>query len=610
MWNQYRKVSYIFITRLLVSIQILLYALLPIEAAAINYDKNYSVNIEAPNASKDLKNLLKKWQKKLNDKNTKHEIEINNFSYRFNQDHLLLKQLLESEGYYQPEIKANFNEEKNQADFVVIDEAPYLFGKIEIAINGHVVEATDKLEINVPEIKVLNSQSNQRAIIFKVKSDEEYIKEWVEKNNCLFTYSISHKAVINHLTHRISITYSIDYMGNKITYGDIRFSNLKTIDELYLVSLLPIKKGECFKRSSLNNAKVSLRKTKLIDSIEMILPKSPNSDGSVPIKFVVTEGPHRTVKFGANYSTDIGVGISTGWEHRNFLSHGEKIYADLSIAEIEQKLAVELEKPFFIRPDQKLKISGSIEKEDKKAYKNKGMGISGIIERDYGNKWIAGTGTKYEFAHTIDQNNDDKTMLLSVPIFASQDKRNNLLDPQRGWTVKFSVTPAFDTLDTSTSFIKNYVNVTYYTPTFNSDKSTLALRVAFGSITGASSNTVPATERFYGGGSGSIRGYAYQLVGPLDKDNKPLGGRSLIELSTELRFRVLNDYGVVPFADCGGSFASKFPNSKEKILCGAGMGLRYYTLFGPIRVDFAKPLNKRAGIDAPFQLYFSIGQSF
>jgi translocation and assembly module TamA len=610
MHKQYRKINYIFIIYVLIITQILICFLLPTEVSAFNDNKNYySINIGSKNAPKDLKNILKEWQKKLNNRPIYTEVEVNYFNYRFEQDHLLLKQLLESEGYYQSEIKASFNEEKHQADFTVIVEDPYLFDKIEISINGYLIDAIERLEINIPEVKSLNAQLNHKAIISKVRSDERYIEKWIEKNNCLFTYNISHKAIINHLTHRVNITYFIEYT-NKATYGDIIFSGAKTIDEGYLISLLPIKKGECFKRSSLNNAKLSLRKSRLIDKIEIVLPEVPSSDGSVPIKFIVTENPHRTVKFGANYSTDIGAGISTGWEHRNVLSHGEKISTNLLIAEIEKKLDIELEKPFFIRHDQKLKIAGSIKKEDNEAYQSNGVEVSGAIERDYANQWIAGIGTKYEFERIIDQDNDEKTMLLSLPIFASQNKRDNLLDPQEGWSLNFSAAPAFDTIDVSTSFIKNQFSGTYYTPISETGKSVLAIRTSFGSITGASSNTIPATERFYGGGSGSIRGYGYQMVSPLDKENKPLGGRSLLELSTELRFRISDNYGVVPFLDCGSSFTSKFPNSGDKMLCGTGIGLRYYTTFGPIRMDFAVPLDKRAGIDNSFQLYFSIGQSF
>lgn len=595
------KKNYIFI----IMISVFICALKPNNSQANNSNEdNYTLEIKLNEAPKELEKSLKLWQDKINNRPAPSEAEESYFNYRFEQDRILLNKFLESEGYYKAKIESSFNTIDHKADFIINIGEKYLFDKVVI-----LPISTHKNKIITPEIKDLNVKSNQIAKTSKVIADESYIEKWIEKKNCLFEYKVTHQATINHLTNRVNITYSITY-SRESTYGDITFSGSKTIDELYLISLLPIKTGECFKRSELNNSKLSLRKSNLLDSIKLILPNSPNANGSVPLKFIVTDKPPRTIKFGSNYSTDIGAGISAGWEHRNILSHGETISTHLSLADIERKFEVDLEKPFFIRSDQKLKLSSSIRKEDNEAYHSNGFGASGSVERSYNDKWIAGIGTKYDFEHIIDQDNDENTMLLSTPIFASQDKRDNIIDPQNGWTLNFSTAPGFDTIDTSTSFIKNYTNGTYYSTISESNRSVLALRATFGSIIGASSNTIPATERFYGGGGGSIRGYGYQKVSPLDDQNDPLGGRSLVELSTELRFRIANDYGVVPFIDCGSAFTSNFPESHNNLLCGAGIGLRYYTLFGPLRIDLAAPLNKRSGIDDPFQFYFSIGQAF
>lgn len=561
------------------------------------------VKVKLNHSPKELEDALKKWEDKLNSRTLPTEVEDNYFSYRLSQDHILLNNFLESEGYYQAKIQSSFDINNNQENFIVNITEAYLFGEVKILTQG-----VAKNKIIVPDIKNLNAKTNQIAKTSNVLKDEELVEKWIEKNNCLFEYKIIHQAILNHITKRVNITYYVTYSMDA-SFGDITFSGSNTIDELYLTSLLPIKKGECFKRSELNSAKSALRKSNLIDKIEVKLPVSPDLDGLVPVEFSVTDKPPHTVKFGASYSTDLGAGISAGWEHRNIMSHGESLYTSLSITEIERKFETDLVKPFFIRSDQKLKLSSYISKENNDAYRSTGLGISGRVERDLGNKWLVGVGTKYNFEHVIDQDNDEKIMLISLPIFASQDRRDNILDPQNGWTLNFINSPGFDTIDIKTSFVKNYAIGSYYIPLSNSN-SVLALKTSLGSITGASSTTIPATERFYAGGASSIRGYGYQMVGPLDNDQKPMGGRSLIEISSELRFRISDDYGAVTFMDCGNSFKSKFPEISYKLLCGAGIGLRYYTLFGPLRIDAARPLNKRSGIDDSFQLYFSIGQAF
>src|SRR6185503_11283270 len=112
---------------------------------------------------------------------------------------------------------------------------------------------------------------------------------------------------------------------------------------------------------------------------------------------------------------------------------------------------------------------------------------------------------------------------------------------------------------------------------------------------------IPADRRFYSGGGGSIRGYGYQLVSPLDGSGKPVGGRSVIETSLEARFRLTRTIGLVPFIDAGSVSNSSIPGKDVSIRTAAGLGLRYYTSVGPLRADFAMPLNKRPGIDDGFQ---------
>ena len=137
----------------------------------------------------------------------------------------------------------------------------------------------------------------------------------------------------------------------------------------------------------------------------------------------------------------------------------------------------------------------------------------------------------------------------------------------------------------------------------------LALKGVVGTIGGANRDDVPADLRFYAGGGGSIRGYPYQKVGPLE-DHEPKGGRSLVEVSAEVRFKITEKIGLVAFLDGGNAFASSFPDPGETLRWGAGGGVRYYTPVGPLRLDVGVPLERREGIDDPYQVYISLGQAF
>jgi translocation and assembly module TamA len=142
------------------------------------------------------------------------------------------------------------------------------------------------------------------------------------------------------------------------------------------------------------------------------------------------------------------------------------------------------------------------------------------------------------------------------------------------------------------------------------ERFTLAGRVRLGTIVGASADRIAPTRRYYAGGGGSVRGYGYQAIGPRDLNNSPIGGRSLGELSLEARFRFgsLNQFGVVPFIDAGSISPDPWP-SVEEMRIGAGLGLRYYSNFGPIRIDVGTPLNPQPG-DSRIGVYVSLGQAF
>ncbi|HOQ89458.1 MAG TPA: BamA/TamA family outer membrane protein, partial [Candidatus Hydrogenedentes bacterium] len=138
----------------------------------------------------------------------------------------------------------------------------------------------------------------------------------------------------------------------------------------------------------------------------------------------------------------------------------------------------------------------------------------------------------------------------------------------------------------------------------------LAARLRAGIMVGEDFETVPADLRFYAGGGGSVRGYEYQTAGPLDRDEDPLGGRSLLETSVELRRRLTDKIGLVTFVDSGTVYRQGWPDFSEPLRVGAGIGVRYATPMGPLRLDLATPINRRDGVDPAIQVYFGFGQAF
>jgi len=252
-----------------------------------------------------------------------------------------------------------------------------------------------------------------------------------------------------------------------------------------------------------------------------------------------------------------------------------------------------------------------VAQENLDAFESDSITISGNINRDITEHFTVGVGSKYRLSQVNDDGVEDTFGLLSFPLSAQYDRRNNVLDPQQGFFASGVVEPFFDTIEGDTAFIRSRLNGSYYhTLSAISYKPTFALRASTGSITGTATADIPADERFYAGGAGSVRGYPFQKLGPLDGQNDPVGGRSYVEVSGETRLRFSEEWGGVLFVDGGNAYDEVIPTFSKKMRWAAGLGARYYTSFAPIRADIAIPLDKRSGIDDNFQFYISIGQAF
>ena len=187
---------------------------------------------------------------------------------------------------------------------------------------------------------------------------------------------------------------------------------------------------------------------------------------------------------------------------------------------------------------------------------------------------------------------------------------NSLLDPTKGRTLFLRIVPTTQIVNPKVSYVINTITGIIYKPLTESKNIVLAAKGSLGSIWGSSDIRIPPPERFYIGSESTLRGYNYMTVSPLDENNKPIGGRSMMVFTLETRYRFNEEFGAVAFYEIGNAFMDIIPQFTKKQRQSIGGGLRYHTPVGPLRFDVAFPLNRRPGIDRAFQFYFSIGQSF
>jgi translocation and assembly module TamA len=359
----------------------------------------------------------------------------------------------------------------------------------------------------------------------------------------------------------------------------------------------------------MEQAQRKLRASGLFSIVRIETTREPDEQGRVPITLTLQERKHRSVGAGLSYQTDEGFGATASWENRNLLGGGEKLGLKATYSNFTLSGEAGLLKPFFVRPDQTLRLWTKIARDTPDAYTSNYIESGLAVSRDIKESLQVGAGIRFKTSEVTQLGVTDQYNYFSLPLTLQSDTSNDPLDPVRGSRLGLEVAPYDDLFGSDPSFVKSTGRFTHYFHLLQEPSLVFAGAATAGAIVGADAEEIPADERFYAGGGGSIRGYPYQTVSPL-VDGVPVGGRSLATCSLELRLKLTERFGVVGFLDGGNVFESTYPDFSEPFLWGTGVGLRYYSPVGPFRLDVAFPLDRRPEIDDSFQIYVSLGQAF
>jgi translocation and assembly module TamA len=283
-------------------------------------------------------------------------------------------------------------------------------------------------------------------------------------------------------------------------------------------------------------------------------------------------------------------------------------------AKLDSRIGVDLALPHWRTPDQTLTIDAAAYQSNTDAYDVTGVGIRADAQRHFTKTSYLTLGGSLDFGRTRELKPGTLTSLgrdvttLAVLADLALDHSNDPLNPTRGWRVNGRAEPTLLVGQGTEPYLKVQTGGSAYLPFDRQATTVLAGRLHLGAILDGTVADIPAPQRFYAGGGGSVRGFAYQAVGPRLADNTPQGGLSVAEGSLELRHSLTGNWGIVAFVDAGAVGVQGVPSFKDAGV-GVGLGARYNLPFGPIRVDVAAPVSGRKD-GAPFQIYVSIGQAF
>lgn len=405
--------------------------------------------------------------------------------------------------------------------------------------------------------------------------------------------------------------------GPVATLGEISLQGLSDVDEGYVRRRLLLNYGDPYRPDALEKARQDLASCGVFSAVRILPAEQLDAQGRLPVALLFTERPKRAVNIGAAFSTDLGGSFSSTWQHRNLFGWAERLNLTAALMQIGgnsttgigYKGNAEFVKPDFLQRDQTFQANLGGIKQSLIAYDQKAIMGNALLSRKFADYWSASIGVAGEQSQITQNGQTNDYTLLSLPLALKYENANSLLDPTQGWRASVSVTPIQPLVGTNHDlfFVMQATSSAYF-DLLEPGRSVLALRGTVGSVEGASQSDLPPDKRFYAGGSATVRGFRYQSIGPQTLTGNPLGGTGLAAGTLEFRQRILEDYGAVVFADVGQVNTNGLPFTGIWRL-GAGLGARYYTAFGPVRLDVAMPVNKQPD-SGNFEVYIGLGQAF
>lgn len=562
----------------------------------------YEVKVESADDS------LRKYLLEVSDAHAREDhkpASIGVLKHRAKSDLPKLYDALRARGYYDGQIRLRIEEKTSASVIFAVESGPlYRLGQCRV----------DNLDTNShyqsPSLQELGLILGEPAEASRVLTAENRLLTDVQVAGHALAKLSERDVLVNHDTRTMEVALRIE-PGPTALLGDVNFIGAPGVKTHFLQTLIPWKFNTPYQPKLLDDLRQTLVETDLFTTIRVQPGDRLNSRGQIPIHTELTERFHRTFKTSLGHNVTKGPAISLGWWHRNTFSAGERLSFEGTFSGIGYSFDAKYRQPSFYRPDQALVIDGRTAQEDTDAYTTVTSSVSVGLERQLRKNmtFTLGPALRFSKVEDLDTKNTDNVGLLSFPIKFDWDFSDNHLNATQGGHFFLLGVPYVEIFNTDLYFGKLLGKYSHYLELLDQHRLILAGRVALGATPGVNRDALPADERFHAGGGGSIRGYGYQMAGPLNIDGKPIGGASLLELSAEARIGITQDLSGVLFVDSGGAFEQMFPNSGD-FLVGVGVGIRYTTPIGPLRFDIGVPTKKREQFDDAFQLYLSIGQAF
>ena len=530
-------------------------------------------------------------------------------------DYTRLVEMLYAQGYYSAVVRIGIDgreaalidpfQEPATIDEVIVfvDPGPrFRLGQAQIAPLGGDNPPVEEFRSGAPALATVVRNAAQTAV-----------GDWRERG---FPKAeiVDQSIAARHPTARLDVDVRIA-PGRRARFGDTTVTGQTTVREPRVRQIAGLPKGERYATSEVERAAGRLRKTGTFRSVQIDQAEAVEPDGTIDMEITVIDRKPRRIGGGVEVSTFSGLNLTGYWLHRNFLGGAERFRVEGEISQIglqaegiDYALSFRFERPAVYGPDTLFFAEAGLAYEDEPDYLERRAELTVGVSRQF-NEFLTGElGLGLSYSEVTDRFATPETtrtlQIVSLPTALTYDKRDDPLDATSGFFLRGAATPFYETVDGAPG-----AHLTFdgraYRAYGQEERFVTATRLQLGALVGPEAEDAPPGMLFYSGGGGTVRGQPYQSL-EADYDGVSLGGRSFAAASGELRYGVTDTIGVVAFADAGYVGAELFEDGEWH--AGAGLGLRYKTPVGPIRLDVAGPVAGDTGDGV--QIYIGIGQAF
>ena len=534
---------------------------------------------------------------------------------RLTEDSKLLQRLLHAEGWYDAKVETRIDRaaDAGGAATAVLQVSPgerYRISTIAIAADATVPPGLIEQSLSL--------KPGEPIVAERVQGAEANVALVLPQQGYAFAEVGQRDVLLDPETRLGDYTLPVT-IGPRGRFGAYRTAGKLAFGADHVAILSRFRPGDLYDSRKVDDLRQALVATGLFSTVAVVPERTgtANADGTEPVTLLVTQqaGPARTLAASAGYGTGQGPRVEASWTHRNLFPPEGALIATAVAGTGEQGAALTLRRSNAGKRDRTVQLSAEALHSNYAAFEAFTGRLAARLSYDSTPIWqkpltyavgaeILGTIEEaYDFG--LGRRDRKKYFIGGLSGQLGIDRSDSLLDPTKGFRAQALIQPEAALHRGLTPYLRGQLDASAYHP-FGSS-IVVAGRARIGSIVAIDRDSLAPSRRFYAGGGGSVRGFGYQQLGPNDPNGDPLGGTSLVEAAGEVRYR-FGDYGVAGFVDVGQVYAQRVP-SFGGLRAGVGIGGRFYTNFGPVRLDVATPLGRRRG-ESRLNVYVSIGQAF